>query len=99
MAEAVVNLFKFIQIEKQQRHVGLLTLCPRQRHVQSIPQQCTVGQVRERVVLGHKLQAAEHLLALNGRGHLGGNKLQELLIMFAARRVVLHNQRANNAFV
>ena len=51
MSERVVNLFEAIDVDKEHRHLSAVTPCQRDRMFQTVGQQHSIGQIRERVVL------------------------------------------------
>ena len=97
MAQRVVHLLEAVQVNEQQRQQRLLAPRAGQGRLEPVQKQLAVGQVRELVVLRHVLQAFVHLFAFDGSRHLGGDELQQLLVLVgvaALLGVALQHQRA-----
>lgn len=100
MAECVVDLLETIQIDIQQRHVPRLLAGAGQRGFQAITQQLTIGQLRELIVLRHLPQSRVQLLALDRRGDLGADVLQQFFVLLGvtvAAGQAFDDQRADGA--
>ena len=102
MAIAVIYLLEFVQVDVQHGELCVLALNGVERSFQLIVKQIAIGQVRELVVAGDVVQPRVSLLAFDRRGHLGGNELQEQLVLFPVAHitcVALHDQRTDRALL
>ena len=99
MAAAVVDLLEPVQVDVEQSQL-LLAPGPGQGGLQPVVEQGAVRQVGERIVPCDILQPGLGLLAHDGRGDLGGDELQQRLVLLGIAHVAgvaLHHQRADDA--
>ena len=77
MAEVVVDVLEPVEVAEQQREVAAGHQPARDRLLEALVEPAPVGQPRERVLVGERLEPREQLRAADRRRHLGAQRLGE----------------------
>ena len=77
MAKAVIHLFEMVQVQQQHCHFEARTLCPLQLMRQAVHEECTVGQLGQRVGACRFLDALDRLAQRQAHARLHDRQRQQ----------------------